>query len=113
MIFYYRKGQYRTVSLFAARSSITLWLIVSERRAEAPRVVQGPFSDAYSLGEQEVRAVVMAGMAEANAEYGTLLFPTEIKVTSEGGNDLLQRAAFLVVERLATRGDAGFELLDG
>jgi hypothetical protein len=52
-------------------------------------------------------------VAEANVEYGTLLFASEIKVMSAGGNDSLQRGAFLIIGRLATRGDAGFELLEG
>jgi hypothetical protein len=112
MIIYYRKGQYRTVSLFAARSSLTLWLIVGEHQSDEPRVVQRPFSNASSFSEDEVRSAVMAGVAEANAEYGTVLFPSEIKVMSDGGNDSLQRGAFLIIERLATRGEAGFELLE-
>jgi hypothetical protein len=112
MIFYYRKGEYRTVSIFAACTSLTLWLIISEHRADEPPVVQRPPSDSSSLTDDEVRAAVTAGVAEANAEYGASLFPSGIKVISEGGNDSLQRAAFLIIERLATRGDPGFELRD-
>ncbi len=112
MIFYYRKEQYRTVSLFAARTSLTLWLIVSEHRDDKPHVIQRPYSGNSDLTDDEIRAAVAIGGAEANAEYGTLRFPTEIKIISEGGNDSLQRAAFLIIERLATEGDAGFELLE-
>jgi hypothetical protein len=112
MIFYYRKGQYRTVSVFAARTSLTLWLVLSNDHVEKPRVIQGPVPGSPSLTDEEIRAAVATGTAAANAEYGTRLFPTEIKVISEGGNDSLEWAAFLIIERLATRGDSGFELLE-
>ena len=111
MIFYYRKGQYRTVSLFAARSSLTPWLIVSEHPDATPQVFQRPFSGNACLTDDEIRAAVATGTAEANTQYGTLLFPTEIKIMSDGGNDSVERGAFFIIERLATRGDAGFELL--
>jgi hypothetical protein len=112
MIFYYRKGQYRTVSVFAARTSLTLWLVLSSDRVEEPRVIQRPFAGNPSLTDEEIRAAVATGMAAANAAYGTSLFSIEIKVISEGGNDSLERAAFLIIERLATRGNGGFELLE-
>jgi hypothetical protein len=113
MISYYRKAQYRTVSVFAARTSITLWLALSNDRVEEPQVIQRPVAWNPLLTDDEIRGAVTTGMAAANAEYGTSLSPREIKVVSEGGNDSLERAAFLIIERLATRGDDGFELLEG
>jgi hypothetical protein len=65
------------------------------------------------ITDDEIRGAVTTGIAAANADYGTSLFPGEIKEISESGNDSLERAAFLIIERLATRGDGGFELVEG
>lgn len=60
----------------------------------------------------KVRACVLEGTDAANKQYGTSLHPWLARYSGDALNDnctMFRDAAFAIVERLAQRGEAGYE----
>ena len=109
MMFKRKDGCYG-VTLFTGSNYITLWLVLVDSEPDpAPDVVQMQDPRCPDLNPEEVRAAVLVGVGEANARFGTRLYPLEIRFVMERPSlYLLQTAAFKIVERLAVVGDAGY-----
>ncbi len=105
-----RQDKHHGVTLVTGPNFLTLWLALAEgERDPSPYVVQLHHPWCPQIDADTVRVAVLTGIDEANAKFGTKRFPLEIKFVMERPADsLLQTAAFRIIERLATVGEAGY-----
>jgi hypothetical protein len=109
-VLFHRDSAHYGLTLFAGPNYVTLWLaLIGSERDPRPDVIQLRDPRCPDMNPDDVRAAVLEAVDEANARFGTRWHPTEIKFVMERPSQpLLHTAAFQIVERLATAGDAAF-----
>lgn len=106
-----RNGVYEARNITGPRS-VLLRLELGAERSERPHVtVLRPDARFGDPDPDAVRAAVLSGTDEANATFGTAYHPRVVQyaVDNDRPAHLLRRAAWAIVERLAERGESGFE----
>lgn len=107
-----RDGLYGVQIITGPRSVLLRLELLSERIEDFDAQAystEGHYRDPPLL---TVRARILEGTDEANRKYGTSFHPWLARYTVEDYNaecPILRRAAFAIIERLAARGDAGFD----
>ena len=101
------------VTIITGPRSVHLKLDLRGDRTSVPEVV--PLSTEFPYRNPDaatVRARVLEGTDEANKEFGTSYHPWVVRYAVEDFNEhccLLRRAAQYIVQRLAEKGESGYE----
>src|SRR5262245_291629 len=104
-----RREHYFVTQYFTGPQCLTLMLDLQSERVADPFVTAFNVCPIYGQPEDAtVRAAVLAGTDEANAEFGTSWHPLEIKYSYSGHDNkrcgLMSRAAYDTVKELTERG---------
>jgi hypothetical protein len=111
-----KRGHYFVTQYITGPQSLLLMLDLQPERIADPFVT--PLNVCPIYGQPEdiiVRAAVLAGTDEANAEFGTNWHPLEIRYSYSGYDNkrcgLMHWAAYNIVKELAQRGPEGVEVV--
>jgi translation initiation factor IF-1 len=107
---YYREGDDFGISLFTGPNYVTLWLtLLDAERDPAPDIVQVRDRWCPDIDFDVASAAVLAGVDRANARFGGRWNPMAVRFAMERPSEhLLGEAAYQIVERLATVGEAAY-----
>jgi hypothetical protein len=112
-----RRGHYFAAQYVTGPQYLYLMLDLQDERVAEPFVTAFNVCTVYGRPDDAVvRAAVLAGTDEANAEFGTSWHPLEIRYSYSGYDNkrcgLMRRAAYDIVTGLAQRGADRFEMVD-
>jgi hypothetical protein len=110
----WRRGHYLVNQIITGPQCLLLMLDMQSERIEDPFVSATDVCSVYGKPDDAViRAAVLKGTDEANAEFGTSWHPLEIRFSYSGYDNqqcrLASQASYNIVKALAERGLAGIE----
>jgi hypothetical protein len=109
-----RQDHYFITQIVTGPQHLRLWLDLQPERIADPFVTAAAVCSLYGQPQDEVvRAAVLRGTDEANAECGTCRHPLEIRYYYSGYDNrkcmLMTRAAYIIIKELAERGEDRIE----
>src|SRR4051794_31235646 len=109
-MFYYRENLDLGILLYTGPNYIRLWLtLLDAEREPAPDVMHVRDPRCPDMDLDVVRAAVLAGVDRANVRFGSRWNPMAVQFAMERpSGPLICEAAYQIVERLATVGEAAY-----
>lgn len=111
-----KRGPYFVTQYITGPQCLLLMLDLQSERIVDPFVTAVNVCPIYGQPEEAVvRAAVLAGTDEANAEFGTTWHPLEVRYSYSGYDNkqcrLIHWGAYNIVKELAQRGPEGIEVV--
>lgn len=111
-----KSGHYFLTQIITGPQCLRLMLDLQTERIADPFVTATAVCPVYGQPQDDVvRAAVLRGTDEANAECATNWHPLEIRYSYSGYDNkncrLMSRAAYIIVKELAERGEEQIEVI--